>query len=65
MATTHTTNMCGYTTWNEQLISFSIFRPHTTGSLSIKIESTLDQIPCDESFGINQFYVILDRCKYK
>lgn len=62
-ALTHTTNLCGYTSWNEEIMDFSIYRPHTTASINIRIESTLNQVPCDESFGISQFYVVLDRCE--
>lgn len=42
--------------------NWDITRNHDSSSLTIEINSNLDSPPCDESFGIKNFFVIIDQC---
>lgn len=49
-----TDNICGGV-WNDEIVNYELRVPHAASSVTILFDSTLDQAPNDESYGISHF----------
>lgn len=57
------TDICGMSNFGDKIIKrWDVTRNHDSSSLTIEINCNLDSAPCDESFGIKNFFVVIDQC---
>jgi len=55
--------MCGASNWGERVATLEVEFAHSNGDLAVEFSSTLNQVAADESWGVRDFQVYLEKCE--
>jgi hypothetical protein len=61
-AITENSNICGVDSWKDAMDYIDVTFPHNSPNLQILITTTLNQDASDESWGIRDFFVFIEKC---